>query len=183
MNFVKTSPVGIDIPIRKLQTRIYNVLCDWGDIDGYGRVYRNPKKDRVIPEFYKGDGDYQEVLINDCRDSIFFFDMHPETDVSNRDYATTRLDIIFYVNLKNLIGLTDRQDEEVRNRVIQILKSKPYNYRMEKMYTTIDKVYSEFKGVAEILKNKDMSYYHHFRISGLISYRASNCTSKKLENC
>lgn len=178
MNHVKDENVGVDIVIRKLQIGLYAHLeSNWNssNIDGYGRIYRNPKNDRIIPEFYIKKGEYREVLMSDMVNSIFFFDVNPDISINTGAFATANVDIIVYVDLKSIYGDYYRKDEEARNQVISYFSNKPYDFRTQRITHTIDNVYSEFKGVAKTLKNKDMSRYHHFKLSGTLTYQSNNC--------
>lgn len=178
MNYLKDDNVGIDTVIKKLQKGLYAHLdSEWrlSTIDGYGRVYRNPRDGNVIPEFYINQGEYREVLMNDLVNTLFFFDVHPDATINNGNYGLSKVDIIVFVDLKSVYGDFYRKDEEARNTVISFFSKKPYNFETTRITHTIDKVYSEFKGIAEVLKNKDMSRYHHFKLSGNLSYNATNC--------
>lgn len=176
MNYIKSDSTGIDAVIAKLQKKLYDKLApDWGNIDGYGRIYRNAKDGKVYPEYYDSDGNYHDVLMDDSKNAIFFFDVHPDIKSVTHNFEVATVDIIVFVNLDEIKGLQQRQDQEIRKDFSKILRYKPYNYEVKKIDLTIDRVYSQFKGIPELLKNKDMSYYHHFKVSGSLSYSTNNC--------
>lgn len=176
MIYRRTEKVGIDLPIDKISKRLYSVLSlQWSNIDVYGRVYRNPKDGKVVPEWYVSDGDYKEVLMDDSRGAIIFFDVDPKIEMKTGSYGVAKVDIIVYTNLSKIKNLSERLDHEVHKDLMSILKPKPYGFEIDKLYTTIEKVYSEFKGVSKMLLNKDLSRYHHFKVSGSLSFSTNNC--------
>lgn len=125
MNNVKTNPAGIDIPLQEMQIVLYDRLCEsWGDITGYGRVYKTKKKERVIPEHYKGNGEYIEVLTDDKKVAIFFFVESGEIESQGSCLSKSDVDLIFLVDVakaKNTIN--HYADEEIRLEVLKIAKS------------------------------------------------------------
>ena len=45
MNYNLNNPIGIDKEVQKIQNYLHGSLVEsWGDIDAYGRVYKNRKQ-------------------------------------------------------------------------------------------------------------------------------------------
>lgn len=80
MNYLKTSPTGIDKAIQKIQVKLYEKL-GFSGIDGYGRVYPIERENKKIPAHFITGNDYKDVFYND-KESVtgnFFFYENPIT--------------------------------------------------------------------------------------------------------
>ena len=76
MNYLKQNTTGVDTVIKGLQKYLYdNLKQKWcfNDFEGYGRVYKNKKNGKVMPEYYTSDKEYKEVLLDDRLQGIMFF--------------------------------------------------------------------------------------------------------------
>lgn len=164
MNYTKQNPVGIDVPIKRIQDALYEKLnTSWKDIVGYGRVYKTVKGERVIPEHYIGEGEYKEVLTDDKKTAIFFFIESSTIRSMGGCLSKNSVDLIFLVNvLKAKPEAMDYADEEVRLEVLKIAQL---------YFTSISET---IKG-REALKgftteNLDFIHpYFIFKISGIIN--------------
>jgi hypothetical protein len=111
---VKTNPVGIDVYIQKLQTKIHNLLISadyWNIADqskyaAYGRAYRNKSKDGYIAEVFTEGGEYKEVYWDDTLTAISFFGL---SDKQDDGPGNNQVDVHF-VMMANLdtLGLEDK---------------------------------------------------------------------------
>jgi len=174
LNYLKDNPKGVDAPIDRIQKILYKELsCSWNtdNLDGYGRIYRNERREKVIPEFYTNENEYKEVLQNDTKACIFFFNTG-NPSVTGK-LAIVDCEIIFSVDLTTIKGDETRDDEEIRNDVVLALNRYATNF--EKDYDIIkdlDGVYEDFRGVADYFL--DMQRFHHFKFKGKIRYNI-NC--------
>lgn len=175
MNYLKENTTGIDTPIKGLQTYLYDSLvCDWSldRFDAYGRVYKNKRDSKIVPEYYENNREYKEVLLDDTRDGIMFFS---PSDITNAygDLLIQECDIIFTFNLKSLSYSNEREDEEVRQRVLFLLNSYPRKQEVKQIITGLKNVYSDYNGVQEYFY--DMQDFHHFKITLELRFNNNNC--------
>ena len=175
LNYLKENTSGIDTPIRKLQIYLYDNLVNlWGFnlFDSYGRVYKNKRDNKTIPEYYSGKKEYKEVLLDDNLDGIMFFSLSDFTNVIS--YTSIKdCDIIFSINLKRLGFSEERQDEEVRQQVLTLLNNYTTNHKVKSEVTGLGNVYKDYNGVQDYFY--DMQDFHHFKITLEIRYNNLKC--------
>lgn len=113
---------GIDIPIQTT-VDIFNTYLWVGNNNSFnGRCFVNEKKGIDIPEVYIGRKGYKEVLLDDRKASISFFDVNSEREQFNAD-----VDIYFAVNMDKVypsIGL--RATEYIISDVLKVLEDSPF---------------------------------------------------------
>jgi len=175
MNYPKTNTSGIDSTIKHLQTYLHDNLTRLWSVpkfDVYGRVYKNKRDAKVFPEYYLGGKEYKEVLLDDTRDGILFFSPSDFTDVIGRSLITDT-DLIFSVNLKNIGSNFERQDEEIRLDVLNLLSNYTRKQEVKRIIIGLNNVYQDYNGVAEYFK--DMQEYHHFKITLELRYSNNKC--------
>lgn len=173
MNYLKEHTVGIDTKIKELQTYLYNELISKGkyyNFDAYGRVYKNKRSNKVIPEYYVGNKEYKEILLDDNLDGIMFFSPSDFSTI-NGNISIQDCDIIFSVNLSNCND--NRQDEEVRQDVLFLLTQKAKKGELKNVVTGLDNVYSDYNGVADYFY--DMQNFHHFKITIELNFTNNKC--------
>lgn len=127
MIYIKTYPIGIDLNIQKLQTKLYNKLSDLWDceVDAYGRVYVDNYKDGVKPLVYVGQGDYKELLFDDTINGVHFFFIVDDTvnKIQGKDLYEADVDIIFLIN--NIYSvkrdISHFADEEIKEDIRGII--------------------------------------------------------------
>lgn len=168
MNYTITNPKGIDTEIQKLQTYLFEKL-NWGDIDVYGRVYRNQSKQKgVTLEAYIGNNEYKDVFTDDTKNASIFF---VEDDVHTTNEGIlfkNKLKIVFIVNLEKASkNANHRTDMEVEIEVMKLIRNKQ-NFSIEKLEKGIKSVLGEFN--TDGIKLNDMHPYHVFSITGELSY-------------
>lgn len=164
MNHIKKDPIGIDIVIQEMQIDLYNSLSkSWGDLKGYGRVYKTQKQERFIPEYYAGSGQYQEVLTNDGVVGTFFFLEDNDIESKGSCLSRSKVDLFVLVDAAKARNEIDHYpDEEIRLQVLNIAR---------RYFTKIDKT---IKG-REALKGfttHDLDFIHPyfiFKITGIIN--------------
>lgn len=110
---------GIDVPISK-QVNIFEEMWRGKNTVVYGRVFRNERDGQEIPEALSGS-EYSEVLIDDTKDGICFFDVRPARIFIGGNYQAD-VDIYFAVNLDKLYpDVTERATEYLLDDVLSNL--------------------------------------------------------------
>ncbi len=181
------NPKGIDVPIRKLQTKLYNLLMETWGLDpmddeesllyeSYPRCYRNKKDNGYVAEVYRGANEYKEVYWNDAVNCVSFFGMNSTIPHKIGDIADVHL--VFFVNIEKLKpALSNRADEEIRIDVLNILGKGWYGFNFVSIELGIENVLKEYtgsirdKGLARV----DMHPVHSFRINLKLNYNRNNC--------
>lgn len=176
MNHTKNKPLGIDNAIQIIQTYLYDNL-NWGEIDVFGRVYKNPiNKKGLTIEAYSGDDSYVDVFTNDTKNANIFFiedDVHETKDGFR---FTNKVKIVFMINLKKVYpDLYHRADIEAQIEAIELIRKKT-GFTFQKIEKGIKQCLGEFQ--TEEIKLNDMHPYHVFAITGEITYQISCLTNK-----
>lgn len=187
MLFTRTPIYGIDIPIDGYQKWLYKKLIDtWGLTDAinskqayncYSRAYRNQTVDGYIPEIYVANGEYSKDVFLDDRVKALSFFVVGETIPFSTGMLQANVSILFFLNLDKIVPGADRQDEKVRQQVIQLVQGiKYFGFQFLSVETGVDTVLREFNGFRskEGMKYRDMHPYHCFRLNFRVSYK-SNC--------
>lgn len=173
MNNLKVSPVGIDVAINDFQTHLFNAvgIPEW---EMYPRVYHNPRKDSMIPEFYNGDNEYVEVMYNDDYIMSSFFITDTDRDLIIDGHGESNVSLIVQADLRELYpSITHRADEELTNLIH--VKSNSFIpsswFTLESASFTIDKVYREFDKTR--ITFDDMSNRYVARFEYKVRYAAT----------
>lgn len=182
MIYTKNNPVGIDIPIQKLQEKLHTELnLRWGlgadDYQSYGRVYRNQdQQNRFIPEAFKSGKDYLDPMTNDKRTLTSFFGESSRTEIQGL-MAETPVHIIFCMDLKKIKPeIVHRGDEEAHIDILSIIDS----WRKNVVTSTdiwMDSIFREYNGYKsqEGMLYTDLQPYHCFRVNLTLRYKNLNC--------
>lgn len=182
MLYLKDKPVGIDSELQSLQTALYvNLLSAWGleeaDYACYGRAYRTQRDNLFIPEAYKGNGEYKDVLLDDSVSVLSFFSVGNQGSIDNTTgYASADVGVIFWVNVaKAKPTVLHHADEEVRRDVQYIISRESVMYMLTEQITSVDSVFSEYDVATrrDGVLSKDMHPWHCFRFNMTINY--ANC--------
>ena len=180
MLFLKATPAGIDSNIQLFQKKLfYDLSAKWDignlEFDCYGRAYRNVREGRYIPEVYVGGNEYKEVFFDDSLTVQSFFGVAEQEGYANAVKAQVFL--VFMVNLKSLKpALAHRGDEEVRVDAEKVAVSNPYGFRLNGIYTGLERVFQEYQAFAgSTLKDCDMHPFHCFRLNFDMNYSIFNC--------
>jgi len=171
MNYTILNPKGIDLPIQKIQNYLFDKL-DWGDIAVYGRVHKNPSRQKgLVLEAYIGHNEYKDVFTDDTKNATIFF---VEDDVHTTKEGmlfSNKLKIVFMVNLKKIYPkMMHRTDMEAEMKAIALIRKKP-GFSFEKLEKGIKQCLGEFYTAG--IKLNDMHPYHTFSITGEITYQIS----------
>jgi hypothetical protein len=170
MLYLKESPMGIDIPIQRIQNRINATLIKtWGLRDGeyncFGRVYRNQRENAYIPEVYVGNSEYRETFYDDRVPATSFFSVS-EIAKGDLGWLTSNISLIFCVNLERIKpNIRHRADEEAHFDVLGAFQGLA---EVESVITGISNVFRDFS--AQSIKFTDMHPFHCFRINMSVGY-------------
>lgn len=187
MLYTRTETIGVDTPIDGFQRWLYpKILSAWGLLaesdsnkayNSYSRAYRNQTKDGYIPEVYIGDNEYSNDLFLDDRiKALSFFNVADNTPFVNGRFSAN-VSLVFSLNLAKISPGADRQDEKVRQSVIQIVQNvKLFGFQFTGVETGMDSVFREYTGTRsnDGLKYRDMHPFHSFRLNFTVVYK-SNC--------
>lgn len=169
MNNLLTEPHNLDKVIQELQTALYTGLVSkWGTdkIDAYGRVYKNERSNKTIPEVFVNN-EYKPVYYNN--QSCFFFVDDDNHNIEDEDHEfTTDVKIVFMLNLDDLKTATERADADVKRDVTELLRDNDYHFRMKEYIQGIDNVLREFD--TSSLNKNDIQPLHVFAINTSWSY-------------
>lgn len=182
---VINTPVGIDVPIRKLQEKLHRELMVKWNLDplvstenalyeSYGRVYRNRKANGYVAEIFTSSNEYKDVYWNDNLYAISFFG----TGTTVKAGEKAEVHLVFFVNLAKLKPtLTNRADEEVRLDVLNIIQKFKFGFTYNGLDLGIENVLREYPGSyrEERLRNVDMHPVHCFRLNFSLIYNKNNC--------
>lgn len=171
-----TNPQGIDFYIQRLQSALYTFLkTEWSltdstagtVLDSYGRVYGLWTKDSgIIPHVFTGKAEYKEVLFDDTRACVMFFDMG-NTFQTTPGYASANVSLYVHLNLGVIFPTTVyRLDENVRLAVKNYLDADGKGFIVNAVQTGERKVFENYSGYRKRvgLKYTDMHPFHCFRV-------------------
>jgi hypothetical protein len=185
MNNLLSNPVGLDSTIDKIQKDLYEQLCSvWeGEIEGYGRVYKNPvNTGESIPDYYQTSkivtpawynsklDDYEDTYYDDNKAAVFCFLTQENDSTEDSVVYTSSIKIAFMVDLSKIYPTSkDRQDSRAQRDVAEILR----NYNFEKYNITglerrIDFVFREY--LTSSIRFNDMHPLHCFAIKIDLEY-------------
>lgn len=175
MKYLINSPRGIDSKIQSIQNLLDKSL-DWGEIDIYGRVFKNISKDKGnVLEAYIGLNEYKDVYIDDTKNASIFF-VEDEVSKTNDGFLFTNLTrIIFFVNISKIHDkICHRADNEIEIEVLQLLQKKSF-FRIKSLEKGIQKSLGGY--YTDAIKLADMQPYHIFSITGELDFTI-NCFKK-----
>jgi len=177
MLYTQPLPTGIDRYIQRLQTALYSYLKTlWGVTDNttpniydsYGRIYRTTDRDGgIIPEAFTAGTDYKQVLADDTRAVLSFFDTGDDTRSAD-GYKTSLCGLYVFANLGCVpiyAAAGQRMDEALRNDVITYLDQTGYGFLVTG-YSTGAQAWKTYNGkkIKDALKYRDMHPYVYFRV-------------------
>lgn len=171
MNHTLSVTYNEDRVIQELQTRLYDELTTvWNTtkLDAYGRVYKNEKDGRFIPQVFDATSqNYKTVFYNG--QSCFFFVDDDTHILDDEDHEfTTDVKIVFMLKLSDLKVTSERADADVKKDVLEILTNFDFHYRVKKYIKGVENVLREFD--TSNLNKPDMQPYHVFAFETSWSY-------------
>lgn len=161
MNNTLNSPVGLDGLIQSVQEDLYSGITKlWlGDIDGYGRVEKNPlnsgkelpeyyeKSKIVLPEWYNSaKKDYEDVYYNDNKSAVFCFLTSDNDTTQDERVFTCKGKIVFMVDLTKILPtMTDRVVSKPQNDVLNFLRLNAYErFQVTGIERRLDTIFREY---------------------------------------
>ena len=129
MNYLKENVFGVEVPIKRIQEKLYNALtAKWGSvIDGYGMANINNTERGQDVEVYLGDLEYKSVLQSE--ESKFFF-LQGNTPENNHGVFKNEVNIVFILDIGGIKGNDNRQTEEIHfdvsNEISKIVSLKDF---------------------------------------------------------
>lgn len=179
MNNLLATPIGIDETIQSIQVDLYNQLAlVWsGDIDGYGRVEKNPENvgteipsyyqtsKIVIPEWYNAlKKDYEEVYYNDNKSCVFCFLTADTDDTTDSIVYNTKVKVVFMVDLSKIYPSdTERLTSKAHRDAVEILRNWSFNkFEIKGIERRIEIIFREY--TTDKIKFNDMHPLHCFAV-------------------
>lgn len=170
MIYLKTNPVGVDVPINRYQQFIYDELSNILSIDGYGVCYKNENQGNVIPEVFKSNTDYSGTLLTVDK-SKFFFSLKGNAKrqkLSNRYKDDGSL--YFLINLKEAYpDSNERENERAKLNIVNIVNQSGLSITKIIEQNT-EEILSEFKGAYKSGKYDNLHPYFIMRCDFEITY-------------
>jgi hypothetical protein len=184
MLFTRTEITGVDSPIDGFQRMLYpKIVAVWGmetgsvkDYNSYARAYKNQTEDGYIPEVFVGGKEYKEVLVDDRIKALSFFTVNDNISFSGNQLKG-QVSLLFFINLEKIAPGINRNDEKVRQQIIQMVQgTKSYGFDFQGVETGIDNVLRDFSGLRKTIgmKYRDMHPFHCFKLNFTVNYK-SNC--------
>lgn len=168
----KILPVGIDVPIGKIQSKLYEALVTngtWTDYQSYHRAYKNKTKDGFKAEVFTSRRDYKDVFLTDKYAVSSFFIAPNERPPIEQTYYSADIDIIFQCDLNKLFADSPhRSDEEFHNDIAVALSNMGNELKVTGMFEGIDDVYADFDTTQ--LDLDDMQPFHVVRFRMNVKY-------------
>lgn len=174
MIFAKANPYGIDKKLKAIQTSLNSSLVDhWaGTIEIYGKIDATKRDDKIIPEVYVSGLEYKELFVNDSVTATIGFIVKDRTVIKN--LITSKVDVVFTVNLKKAYGNNLREDEKAMIHAKKCLEKSMLCGAITKINTGIDDVFKGFD--RERVKHRDMQPWLVFSLETEITYDETiNC--------
>ncbi|CAL2077684.1 conserved protein of unknown function [Tenacibaculum sp. 190524A02b] len=163
MIHLKENPVGIDLLIQKLQKKL-NHKISYDGMHSFGRVYLNEIEGKLVPEYYKGNGEYKEVLLNDRINGNIFF-IEDGTTKKKSSQLITPISLIILLDLEKLSNINDKRiDEEVKTEIYSIIETEKY-FQLDEIIKGNDVL----KGFKTDLK--EIHPYCFLRFNGTMRYQ------------
>ncbi len=174
MNHLQTNTTGLNAVIKTLQTDIYNALDSKYsfDIEGFGKVHRNPLGDQVIPEVWdETEGQYKEVYLDDSNPYSFCFIDDQQHTTDDFDVYGANVKIAVIVKLTELDS-TSRVDSQAHRDLVEIVRNDTTGqFEMDKggsLLLGVDNVFNGFK--RDQITHDNMQPWHIFAIEGKVRY-------------
>jgi hypothetical protein len=105
--FAKATVYGLESPVKNLQTILDSDLTWLGSRNVYGLLFKNTKKDNIIPEAWISGNEYKQIFNTDkYATEIGFIEISRDVIL-----GTAEIDIICTVNLNTIYGSNIRDNE------------------------------------------------------------------------
>lgn len=170
MNYTYQNAKGYDNAIQSIQDDLSDGLIIWGDINIFGRAYKNKQKSSKknnTPEAYIGNGEYRDVLTDDKVNAILFFIEDDEHDSSNGFMFKNKTNLVVIANLSKIFNNNDyREDIRCEEQVLKILQRR--GIQVLKIKKDIKTIFKDF--YSENITLSNMEPYHCFSLEFDLNY-------------
>ena len=191
MNNILTEPVGIDETIQMFQINLYRELSKiWnGDIEGYGRVEKNPMNNGeetptyyqtskiVIPEWFNSSKqDYEEVYYDDDKSCVFCFLKGDTDDTDDGMVFNSKIKGVFMIDLNRIYpDKKERITSKAHKDVMEIFREFGTGlFKINGLEQRIEIIFREYD--TSKIKFDDMHPLHCFAVTlDLHYYLTNNC--------
>ena len=164
MNYIQTSPEGVDVSIQRIQTHLYDKL-GWTNIDAFGRIYRIDEK----PTAFIKNNDYKELFTNDKKTASIYFIVDDKHRTEDGISFVVGVKIVFLVDLKKITLETDTRPDSLVQKQAMLCVNGAKSFRFnDGLETGLTNVFRGFN--TENLERLDLNPLHLFSLNGEISY-------------
>lgn len=173
-NHLIENPVGVDIPIQRLQKLIYSKL-NWTKFELFGRIYKNEIEGGIVPQYFVSGKEYKKDVYIDGQNNAHSFFVVSDEHKKYKDNVRFECEvkIIFTVNLKKLFPESiNRPDSEMHKLIYDLIKS-DRNFEITGVQTGMSNVLSGFN--IKSIKTKDLHPWHTFSINSNLIYNINQC--------
>lgn len=161
--FAKSPAYGLEVSISKLQNVIETNLGWLGTNNIYGLIFKNAKKDDIVPEAWISNNEYKQVFINDKSTSQVGF-LPIDRNVLAK---TATVQVIVTIDLQKAYGASIRDNERVYLDFQNIIERR--NLVIEDSFKQgIQDVFSGFR--TDNIKYLDMQPFDCFSFDIQMSY-------------
>jgi hypothetical protein len=165
-----TKPIGHEVNIQQLQTKLYNALSTTWDIgetnfEFYGLTRKLSKGDEVFPGWWdvRTNKDYKAITFDDKKKVVAFFGMDDEVEHTT-SISTANVHVIFFIDLHNIYENSQRRDIEARKAVYDLIfYSNPYGFRITRESYGTENALREYTKLSKDLTRYDVHPLHVFR--------------------
>jgi hypothetical protein len=178
MNHTVTDAFGIDAAIKRIQSEVYaELISRWSltrnpsnRINGYGRVYKNPKDFSKVPEAYVGKREYEDVFYDDNADANFFFLVSDDSSSTDEMVFTNSVKVVFCMDLEKCISGKDRMDALAHKDAVELLRNitSSGRYVINGYETGLENIFSGYSTTG--IKYDDLQPYHCFAVKIMLNY-------------
>lgn len=168
----RKKPVGIDVPITRIQNSIWpDLSISWGNVDVYGRAYlKRTKKNTSVEAYYK-DGEYRPLMHSEGN-KIFFLQSEESTSLGGNRF---RCDVwaVAILNLdKAKSGFEQRADEAAKEDLLSSLRRAVGGKRITSILTGTENLKRVSKDLFKYgsFNLTDIHPYHTFMVRMSIDY-------------
>lgn len=155
---------GIDIEIKKMTDWLTLRLWVGKSVTFNGRIFRNVKDGGIVPETFVTGIDYQDVLLDDTKDAIVFFDVQANETFDGN--FTSDVWVCFAVNLLKLYPsvTTERATEYAHDDAVKWIRK-----RWD--ITGLVRGYPAFSEYSRVKESDNFHPFYLFRLNTKIKYK------------
>ena len=184
-NNLLNEPLGIDESIQDVQIDLYAELgLLWqGEIEGYGKIYRNPVNTGVdtpeayatskiiTPEWFNAlKQDYESVYFDDNKACVFCFLIDDEDNSEDEYVFSNTAKVVFMGDLDKIYpNVAQRQDSKMQVEAVQVLRDISYKrYEVLGVERRVESIFREFS--SKEVKFDNMDKRHVFAVKLRLNY-------------